>query len=83
LNEVTAPTSHFVNVSIVSSTQSARLPDASLHLLDYLHLFYNQRKRAKLDVNFPARYAVNYRCNSGYNYASIVQTGGNRRANKN
>ena len=47
LNEVTAPTSHFVNASIVSRTQSARLPDASPHFFDNLRLFYNQRERSR------------------------------------
>jgi hypothetical protein len=45
LNQVAAPTSHFVNASIVSRTQSARLPEASPHFFDNLRLFYNQRER--------------------------------------
>jgi hypothetical protein len=34
-------------------------------------------------VNLPACHAVDYRCNFGYDYASVVETGGNRRANIN
>ena len=59
----------------IPSLRSSPLGFALLQNLGGIH---NQRKGSKGYVNLPARHAVNYRCNFGYNDASIVQTGGDR-----
>ena len=59
----------------IPSLRSSPLGFALLQNLGGIH---NQREGSKGYVNLPACYAVNYRRNLGYDYASVVQTGGNR-----